>query len=256
MKHPNRHNLRRTSRGFTLVELMIAIVIGLFIAAGLVTLVQAMKRTSTSQSGLSQLQDNERMGMSLIANAVQSAGYYPNPLLNTATTFFTVSTTAPVFAAGQSMTGSVNTSSALLGDQITLRYTTAGADNVLNCAGATSATQKTWTQTFSIDANQNLQCVLFDGTTTTTVQLVAGVTKLQVLYGVQTNGGALYNSADTYLAAAAMTPAFWGAIRSVRVTLTFNNPLAGQPGQSNTTVGATIPFTRIITAMNATGVDT
>jgi type IV pilus assembly protein PilW len=256
MKNRNKHNLRRSSRGFTLVELMIAIVIGLFIAAGLVTLVQAMKRTSTSQNGLSQLQDNERMGMSLIANAVQSAGYYPNPLLNTATTFFTVSTTAPVFAAGQSMTGSVNTSSALLGDQITLRYTTAGADNVLNCAGATSATQKTWTATFSIDANQNLQCVLFDGTNTTTVQLVAGVTKLQVLYGVQTNGGALYNSADTYLAASAMTPAYWGAIRSVRVTLTFNNPLAGQPGQSNATVGTTIPFTRIITAMNTTGVDT
>jgi type IV pilus assembly protein PilW len=255
MQHTNRHNLRRRSRGFTLVELMIAILIGLFIAAGLVTLVQAMKRTSTSQNGLSQLQDNERMGMSLIANAVQSAGYYPNPLLNTATTFFTVSTTAPVFAAGQSMTGSVNTSSALRGDQITLRYTTAGADNVLNCAGATTATQTTWTATFSIDANQNLQCVLFDGTTTTTVPLVAGVTKLQVLYGVQTNGSALFNSADTYLAAAAVNAGnYWGAIRSVVVTLTFNNPLAGQPGQS--TVGTTIPFTRIITAMNTTGVDT
>ena len=50
-----------TQRGFTLVELMIAVVIGLFLVGGLLTLVQAMKRTTVSQSGLSQLQENERM---------------------------------------------------------------------------------------------------------------------------------------------------------------------------------------------------
>jgi type IV pilus assembly protein PilW len=254
MKRQMKHIPRRSVRGFTLVELMIAVVIGLFITAGLVTLVQAMKRTTTSQAGLSQLQDNERMGMSLIANAVQSAGYYPNPLLNTSTTFFTAITTPVTLAAGQSMSGAANATAAL-GDVITLRYTTAGADNVLNCAGSTSATQKTWTQTFSIDANNNLQCSLFDGTNPSViVPLVAGVTKLQVLYGVQTSGTALFNSADTYLPAASVTN--WGAVRSVKVTLTFANPLAGQPGQSNATVSATIPFTRIITAMNTTGVDT
>ena len=78
----------RRIRGFTLAELMIAVLIGLFLTAGLLTLVQAMKRTTASQSGLSQLQDNERMAMSLIANVVQSAGYYPNPMVNSASTFF------------------------------------------------------------------------------------------------------------------------------------------------------------------------
>jgi len=244
----------RRSPGFTLVELLIAILIGLFLAAGLVTMVQAMKRTTASQTGLSQLQDNERMGMSLIANAVQSAGYYPNPLVNSASTFFTAYSVAPVvLAASQSLTGSANTTAAL-GDTITLRYTTAGNDNVLNCAGATSTTQKTWTATFSIDANSNLQCYLYDGTNYTTVQLVNGVTKLEVWYGVQTNGGSLYNSADTYLAAASMTAAYWNAVRSVKIRLTFNNPLHGQPGQSN--VGPTVQFTRVITVMNSTGVDT
>lgn len=247
----NRRLQRHNVRGFTLVELMIALLIGLFLAAGLLTLVQAMKRTSTSQSGLSQLQDNERMGMSLIANAVQSAGYYPNPLLNNASTFFTAATTAPVFAAGQAITGQAN---GALGDQITVRYATGGGDNVLNCAGATSGTQKTWTATFSIDNNANLQCILSDGTTNTTVQLINGVTNLTVLYGVQTNGGALYNSADTYLSASAMSAANWNSIRSVKVTLTFNNPLHGQPGQGS--VGPTINFTRVITVMNTTGVDT
>jgi hypothetical protein len=56
-----------------------------------------------------------------------------------------------------------------------------------------------------------------------------------------------------------MTTAYWTAIRSVKITVYFNNPLVSptgalQAGQG--TVGATIPFTRVITVMNATGVDT
>jgi hypothetical protein len=53
---------------------MIAIALGLFLIGGLLTLVQAMRRTSTNQSGLSQLQDNERMAMQLITDVVQSTG--------------------------------------------------------------------------------------------------------------------------------------------------------------------------------------
>jgi type IV pilus assembly protein PilW len=261
MKKASRRFESYRTGGFTLVELMIALLIGLFLAGGLVTLVQAMKRTSVSQSGLSQLQDNERMAMSLISNAIQSAGYYPNPLVNNTSTFFiaqtspaTTATGAVALAAGQSMVGSVNNMNLALGDQITLRYTSAGADNVLNCAGATSATQTTWAQTFVIDANQNLACSMYDGATAVVLPLVNGVTKLQILYGVQTNTSSLYNSADTYLPAGSMTAAYWNAVRSVKITLTFKNPLAGQPGQA--LIGPTIPFTRIVTVMNATGVDT
>ena len=47
---PRQHPVTWTDseRGFTLVELMIAIVIGLFLTGGLLTLVQAMKRTARS----------------------------------------------------------------------------------------------------------------------------------------------------------------------------------------------------------------
>jgi type IV pilus assembly protein PilW len=259
MKQASKNFQAYGTRGFTLVELMIALLIGLFLAGGLVTLVQAMKRTSVSQSGLSQLQDNERMAMSLISNAIQSAGYYPNPLVNNSSTFFvaqtspaTTATGAVALAAGQSMVGSVNNMNLALGDQITLRYATAGADNVLNCAGATSATQKTWAQTFVIDANQNLACSMYDGVNAVVIPLVNGITKIKIYYGVQTNTSSLYNSADTYLTAAVMSTAYWNAVRSVKIVLTFKNPLAGQPGQ----VSTTIDFSRIVTVMNATGVDT
>ena len=252
---------RRAARGFTLVELMIALLIGLFLTAGLLTLVFAMRRSTTTQNGLSQLQDDLRMGMSILTNAVQSAGYYPNPYLNTATTFFTTTTVAPIFASGQSITGThIN---ATTPDSLTVRFTTAGSatplvkDNTINCAGQTSTTQKTWTNTFNIDpVNQVLQCVLSDGVNpATTLNLVTGVTNMQVLYGVPTLAATPASSADSYLTADLVTAgSLWPKVVSVKVTLTYVNPLKNQPGQ--TSIGTTINFTRVIAVMNNTGVNT
>jgi type IV pilus assembly protein PilW len=252
---PPTAGLLRANRGFTLVELMIAILIGIFLTGGVLTLVGAMKRTSTSQTGLSQLQDNERIAMNLLADIIQSAGYYPNPVANTPATFFLVTTTGPIFASGQALTGSGASTAAAPGDSISVRYTTAGNDGVINCTGNTSATQQTYTNTLSIDANGNLQCVLLIGTVAQpAVQLISGVTNLQILYGVQTNPNVSNNSVDTYLDAPTVTAgAYWSKVLSVKITLSFVHPLAGQPGQP--AAGATIPFTRVITLMNKTGVD-
>lgn len=243
---------RNTMRGFTLVELMIAILIGLFLTAGLLTLVGAMKRTTTTQTSMSQLQDSERIAMSLIATVVETAGYFPNPAVNSATTFFLPTSTGPIFTSGQAITGSAN---GTLGDSISLRYTTsgntAGNDSALNCTGNTSATQVTWTNTFTVDANGNLVCSLLTGTVASSVQLVSGVTSMTVLYGVKSNPAVNNNSVDTYVTAANVPN--WSNVLSVKVTLNFKNPLAGQPGQP--ALGTPIAFTRVISLMNKTGVD-
>jgi len=88
--------------------------------------------------------------------------------------------------------------------------------------------------------------------TTSTVQLVSGVTQLQVYYGVQTNPGVSNGSADTYLDANAVTAGnYWGNVISVKVTLTFVNPLYGNlAGQSTVNTPKTITFTRVIDVMN------
>jgi type IV pilus assembly protein PilW len=254
---------RRAAAGFTLVELMIALLIGLFLTGGLLTLVFAMRRSSTTQAGMSQLQDDERMGMSILTNAVQSAGYYPNPLLNTSLTFFPVTTVAPVFGtAGQSITGTFTAGGP---DTLAVRYTTAGSatanvhDNTINCLGQTSTTQKTWTQTFQIDTtNKVLQCVFNDGVNpNVTVNLVTGVTNLQVLYGIATTTTAP-STADSYVNATQIPAGAWSKVVSVMVTLTYVNPLKNQPGQSSVgaAIKSTIDFKRVIALMNNTGVDT
>jgi type IV pilus assembly protein PilW len=245
-----------TQRGFTLIEMMIAVVIGLFLVGGLLTLVQAMKRTTVSQSGLSQLQENERMAMTLITDVIQSAGYF---VITSATVNNTAAASFPVVGsftvAGQYISGSGAAGAA---NTITVRYMTSGADNVINCNGGTSAVAASFVNTFSIDtANNNLRCQLtVNGGAATTAVLVNGITNMQILYGVQTNTSVTNNSIDTYLDATLVPD--WTAVKSVKVTLTFVNPMYGNsPGQ--TTLGGTlqtINFTRIIPVMSNTGIAT
>jgi type IV pilus assembly protein PilW len=250
-------------RGFTLLELMIAVFIALFLIGGLLTLVQAMKSTSLNQNGLSQLQDSERMAMSLMTDVIQSTGYFPlPPLTNTAAASFPV--VAPFTSAGQALFGTgAYTNVTPGGTTITVRYQTNGTgsanpDNVINCTGGTSAVAATFVNTFSVDASRNLVCALtVNGVASPAVPLIPGVQSMQIYYGVQTNTAVGTNSIDAYLDAATVTAgnagvSYWPQVKSVKITLTFVNPLFGQQGQPNQFV----TFTRIVDVMNKTGVTT
>jgi type IV pilus assembly protein PilW len=272
-------------RGFTLVELMIAVTIALFLSAGLLTLVQAMKAGASTQNGLSQLQDNERMAMTLIADVIQQAGYFPNPIVNQAATEFPVSVTPINFAsqtssftyAGQALVGAGTFSNppTTVSNSITVRYATAGTtvgpppapalpDNIINCSGNPSATPTTFTNTFGLVADPqvpgtyDLACLLQDSANPAndvTISLVGGVTQLQILYGVQSNPSVSNGSADCYLDAATVTASgYWPKVVSAKVTLWFVNPLYGTlAGQNqNPDTPPTIAFTRVVDVMNKT----
>lgn len=62
-------------RGLTLVELMIAIVIGLFLTAGLIQLFTSSKQTYRVQENLSRLQENARFAMQILAKDIRMADY-------------------------------------------------------------------------------------------------------------------------------------------------------------------------------------
>jgi type IV pilus assembly protein PilW len=251
MKVKSNASAAQCQRGFSLIELSIAVLIGLFLMGGLVTLVGGMKRTNGNQTGLSQLQDNERMSMSLMTDVIQTAGYFPSPTVNTSALMFPVigSFTAP----GQSIFGTGAYTAAAPGDSISVRYATGGGDGVINCAGNTSAVAATYINTFSV-VGGNLICQLVtNGGAPVTVQLVSGVTNLAIYYGVQTNVAAGNNSVDTYLDGAAVAAGnYWSNVISVQITLTFLNPLS-QPGQTPLTP---IPFQRTVVVMNKAGVIT
>ena len=76
---------RAAQRGYSLIELSVAMLVALFLLAGLLTVLQGTRKTSLSQSSLAQLQDDERIAMTILANVVQEAGYFPDPTQNTST---------------------------------------------------------------------------------------------------------------------------------------------------------------------------
>jgi type IV pilus assembly protein PilW len=50
-----------SQRGFTLIEILIALLLGVFMLAALLTIVQTNRNVYGDQNNLAQLQDNERM---------------------------------------------------------------------------------------------------------------------------------------------------------------------------------------------------
>jgi type IV pilus assembly protein PilW len=256
----NLHRLQRRKpargvRGFTFVEIMVAMALGLFLIGGLLTLVQAMRRTATNQSGMSQLQDNERMAMQLITDVVQSTGYYTSPVTNSATSAFLVGTYGPAsFGSGQALAGNYT---AGVPDIITNRYQTAGTaagDNAINCTGNPNNLFANFVNQITVNTASNyLTCTVWvNASNPVTVALVPGITNMTVLYGVETGNGVASNSVDTYLTADLVTAGnLWPQVRSVQVTLTFQNPMSAQPGQP-----ATVNFVRNIAVMYKTGVST
>src|SRR5580658_5660945 len=66
-------------RGFTLIEILVALLVGLFLVGGLLAIVQRTRMTTSNQTALAQLQDNQRFAMALLSDVIQTAGYFPIP---------------------------------------------------------------------------------------------------------------------------------------------------------------------------------
>jgi type IV pilus assembly protein PilW len=241
------HMAPRLQQGFTLVELMVAVVIALFLLGGVLTSVQSTRKAYGNQNLMAQLQDNERLAMSLLATTIETTGYFPQPQNNLSTVVFP---SGGVFATnGQTVFGAT-------GDTITVRYAAAQNDNVYGCTGyqnKLNAPYEVLLNTFKVAGNQ-LICT-FKGVDYPLINssVVAGVTTLGVqsmgiVYGVKSNAADTGSCTDTYLPAASMTAALWTTVCSVKITLTFINPMLP-------TTGPAIVISRVIAVMNTAGVN-
>jgi type IV pilus assembly protein PilW len=240
------------ARGFTLIELMVTVAIALFLLGGLLTVVQNVRATYANQQSLAQLQDQQRFAFTVITDVIQAGSYFPDARV------WTLANSLP--AAGPISGLSYQAGSAFAGlvgppDSLGVRYRTAINDGVIVCDGSTNTANAThlYTNTFTVTlpAGGNpgtLNCSVDGGVP---FVLVQGVQGMQVWYGVKRNFATNDYNVDTYLTAAQMLAADWGNVSTVRVRLTFTNPLAAQPGQP-----ATIVMERVVEVMGRAGVHT
>ena len=251
----------RRQFGFSLIELMVAIVIALFLIGGVLTVEQGVKMAYQANNSLSQLEDNERFAMSTIASIVQRAGFYPNPNTNTLVAALPAdNTTTPQGVNAPLQAGwYVYDSGAYGTDALFVRYMTASGQNVNLCDGTVGVTQ-TYTNNFYIapdaatPSTNDLYCdvQVGSGGWNTSVELVSGIQSMSIMYGVHTTNYVTPadDNVDTYLTATAVTSGgYWGAVTSIQVQLQFLNPLyKTTPGQPQY-----VYFTRVIAIMNRTG---
>lgn len=225
MKNP----LIKKQRGSGLIELMVSIAIGLILVLGVSTVFLSVNKTFKDRKGLAELQNSERMAMSFISAGIHNAGYYPNPLAP-----------SPI-AANQALVGTGDGMSHV--DTLTIQFVAPSGASVSAFQGCTATLipGNIYTDTFSVStaAPGYLVCTETNTTTnvTTTVNLITGLTGMDINYGVDTTGAGsvtIYRPANT---------ATWGSVKTVVATLLFNNPLFGsaQPTQP-----ATVSLTQTI----------
>jgi len=231
-------------RGFTLLELLIAMTIGLFLLGALLTIVQTNRTVFGNQNKMSQLQDAERMALTMMSDVIQSAGYFPDPTFNTQASALTG--VAP-FGVGQALYGTYSV--AAPGDQINVRYMTVGGDGILNCSGQSNPAggpNTLYVNSFQV-LNGQLVCTM-NGTP---YNLVSGITNLSVLYGVKASVALATNDVDTYMNAAQVDAAgLWGNVITVLIKLTFTNPLYAP---NETLQPQTVSIQRVVGVMNQSG---
>jgi type IV pilus assembly protein PilW len=256
--------IRSGQRGFSLVELSIAVLIALFLLGGLVTLVMGTRRTNGTQTAVSQLQDNQRIAMTLLANIVQKAGYFSDPVNQQLSSFAAENPLAGyTFPAGQVVGGTYN--GLAPGDTLLVRFYAPTNDpykSIIDCAGQsnTASVPNTWyTNAFQValvSGTNWLQCQTrtSNAGAVLTINLVPNVTNMSVLYGVSSPAAGDDFSVVQWLNAGQMSATNWANVTVVKVTLTFLVPAYGTTGGQMTT--STSTFTRVIPVMSRAGVDT
>ncbi len=237
--------------GFTLVEMMVALAIGLMVSLGFAVSFVNLKATFTTQDKLAQLQDNERLALAFLTASVEQAGYFPNPTSNTRSTAIKQFNTADdatygQTVAGQFLTGKPPNVSTSTPESLSTLYASATGDGLLTCQGGTNGTTGTIVirNVFFVKGN-TLGCEVYSNGSATTAPgsgfqpLISNVSSMSVLYSVDTNAD---GNADTYMTAdTVQTTGHWNDVKAVQVTLNFLNP---NPG------GATITWVQAINLMN------
>lgn len=219
---------RPRQAGFTLVELMVAVAIGLLVVASAIGVFINMKATYLAQDTQSQLQDAQRMAVQMIRTTVQAAGYHVNPARNAradALPARAATASVPKFSAGQAVAAKAGTGAT--GDTLYVRFQTLSGDGIFNCKGdtnqGTAGTARLYLNALSVNASNELVCEVDDGEAAQPI--LANVSRLAVSFGVHETATTFDTDRNVsrYKTAAQMSDDEWSRVLTVRIQLTFVN---------------------------------
>lgn len=200
--------INRAQQGFTLVEFMAALFIGLILLGGLLQVLLASRNGFEVTRDSAHLQENARLAEYILGHAIAHAGYHP-VLLQPNTHLFpqTGHYAKNAYVATQSNN--------VRHDTLRLRFRAAGY--VRDCLGGKVGTASSSEPTdfeFFVNDNHTLECRKYQGATRTTQPIVENVERFLVRYGLDTDNDLAVDH-YTFSLAPRQTP----GIRSIRYQL-------------------------------------
>src|SRR5689334_21877935 len=144
--------LRRSQRGMGIMELMVALLIGLIMSVALAWFYLGSRSLSRVSEDVARLQESGRSALEMIGMAVRQAGYRSNVYAMLACAG---DVTVPTGAAwGNCPLNGLNGTSGAP-DSLTIRYDAQDGGTELDCAGTSIPTGSRVTAAFTIDRSTN-----------------------------------------------------------------------------------------------------
>lgn len=211
---------RSRSSGFTIVEFLVAMTIGLALSLVIGQIFLGVRQSFSSQDDSARMQENMRFASQALTRAIRQAGYRNNPGLVASVTF--PKATVPAVAGSDNVATSglpsgsnpvqptAPTSGAVQPDIITVRFQgsgsgTAADGTIVNCVGTSIDYGVMAINTFGIrpvtkpdgTVSSSLFCSVDGGATwPANNELIPDVDNMQILYGVDTDSD---GSANRYV---------------------------------------------------------
>lgn len=179
--------LNITHHGFSIVEILISLTIGLILLTGVMQLFLNGKMTYLLNEGLNDLQENGRFISSFLPQIIRQAGYRSTPESTLYPNFDTVFSAANPFLAANNDTG-INGS-----DTLIVRFQGSGNGlgtpdgKMKDCLEMDVDANEIVTNIFALNANHQLECRSLHPSAfppiDQTISLIDGVENFQVLFG-------------------------------------------------------------------------
>ncbi|KPJ93649.1 MAG: hypothetical protein AMJ55_07615 [Gammaproteobacteria bacterium SG8_15] len=218
MKHSTFMSYSKSQqRGFTIVEIMLAITLSMILIAGVIQVYLSSKESFRVQNELARLQENQRIAIEFLQRDISQAGFIrpPGKLINLPGVFITV-----------------NDGGGTTSDSITVTY-----ESTTDCLGALTPNGFAVNTYFITPATpqQPVPQLVCTGNGGGTQPIADGVENMQILIGddALTTNSSLPGSADRYVNPTVPVPTT--QIASIRIALLIStqNPVRATPVAQN-----------------------
>jgi len=132
-----RRSRKHKTQAFTLIELMIAMALGMIVMASVATTFTSQTRTYSAQEQINQMEQNARGALDIMSREIKMAGY--NPAAGTVTGVVTYTSTALTIQADLNGDGSISPNSAD-NEQIAYAYDSANKNITRQVGSGTAET--------------------------------------------------------------------------------------------------------------------